>query len=67
MREDDEPACACGNVQIAIEQLGTVRDTNRIDDRSVLHVQTPVGYVSGKSEFSRDNCSSGVSADVVSM
>jgi len=67
MREDDEPACVCGNVQIAIEQLGAVRDTNRINDRSSLHVQTPVGYVSGKSKLSRDPRSSGVRADVVSM
>jgi hypothetical protein len=54
-------------MQVGIEHFGAVGDANGVNDCSVLHVQTPVGYVSGKSAFSRDHRSRGVSAEVVSM
>jgi hypothetical protein len=43
VREDDEPAGAGRNLKVGIEHIPAVRNSNRVDRRSTLHVHTPVG------------------------
>ena len=67
VREDHEPACRFGKMEIAVEHVGAVGNAHRVDDHSTLHVTLLSDRSRVRSELSRDHRSSGVNAVVVSM